>query len=104
MVVMEAWEQIVECRRVLKWSYAYGYYTERVSEEKTRFFELLWGQAETVLEKLHHCAEAEAEEYLGFRKKGFEEFRVKLAGLTKVAKNYFENLVKALEGNLDEVG
>ena len=26
MFVIEAWLQIVECRRVLKWTYAYGYY------------------------------------------------------------------------------
>lgn len=24
--IIEAWEQIVECRRVLKWTYAYGFF------------------------------------------------------------------------------
>ncbi|KAL3519132.1 hypothetical protein ACH5RR_021721 [Cinchona calisaya] len=34
--IIDAWDQIVECRRVLKWSYAYGYYLpeeERAKKE-----------------------------------------------------------------------
>ncbi|KAH6778485.1 hypothetical protein C2S51_009797 [Perilla frutescens var. frutescens] len=39
--VVEAWEQIVECWRVLKWSYAYGYYLslETRNSGKMRLFE-----------------------------------------------------------------
>ncbi|GFQ06821.1 probable E3 ubiquitin-protein ligase ari7 [Phtheirospermum japonicum] len=106
MFVIEAWEQIVECRRVLKWSYAYGYYNMSKSESgKLELFEHLQGEAESALERLHHCAEKEMDKYLSadYPCKDFNEFRKKVAGLTSVTKNYFENLVRALENNLSEV-
>ncbi|KAK6144642.1 hypothetical protein DH2020_021462 [Rehmannia glutinosa] len=103
--VIEAWEQIVECRRVLKWSYAYGYYLSLSKSGKVDFFGHLQGQAESALERLHHCAEKEMSEYLSgdCRSEDFKSFRSKLAGLTSVTRNYFENLVTALENDLSEV-
>ncbi|KAL3649956.1 hypothetical protein CASFOL_006359 [Castilleja foliolosa] len=105
MIVVDAWEQIVECRRVLKWSYVYGFY--RVSGHakwKSDFFEHLQGVAESALERLHHCAEKEIAEYFSpdCESEGFDELRGKLVGLTSVTKNYFENFVRALENNLSE--
>lgn len=35
--------QIVECRRVLKWTYAYGYYLSEDEHAKRQFFEYLQG-------------------------------------------------------------
>ncbi|RRT75961.1 hypothetical protein B296_00030706 [Ensete ventricosum] len=35
--------QIVECRRVLKWTYAYGYYLPEQEHAKRQFFEYLQG-------------------------------------------------------------
>lgn len=35
--------QIVECRRVLKWTYAYGYYLPDLDKAKRQFFEYLQG-------------------------------------------------------------
>ncbi|KAK6137971.1 hypothetical protein DH2020_028285 [Rehmannia glutinosa] len=103
--VIEAWDQIVECRRVLKWSYAYGYYLSLSKSGKVDFFGHLQGQAESALERLHHCAEKEMSEYLSgdCRSEDFKSFRSKLAGLTSVTRNYFENLVTALENDLSEV-
>ncbi|KAL7109197.1 hypothetical protein ACP275_06G160300 [Erythranthe tilingii] len=103
---VEAWEQIVECRRVLKWSYAYAYYlccSEKAA--KIAFFEFLQGQAELNLERLHHCAEKEMQAYA----KGdcslneFVAFREKVVDLTSITKSYFEKLVTALENDLSEV-
>jgi ariadne-1 len=39
--IIEAWSQIIECRRVLKWTYAYGYYLD--DKVKSEFFEYLQG-------------------------------------------------------------
>ncbi|KAK9138180.1 hypothetical protein Sjap_008774 [Stephania japonica] len=104
MFIIDAWKQIVECRRVLKWTYAYAYYLPERERVKREFFEYLQGEAESGLERLHQCAEKELEIYLneGLSKE-FDEFRTKLAGLTSVTKNYFENLVQALENNLEDV-
>nr|VDD14436.1 unnamed protein product [Brassica rapa] len=103
---VEAWLQIIECRRVLKWTYAYGYYLPEQESTKKRFFEYLQGEAEVGLERLHHCAELEFKELVNeteYFSKKFEDFRRKLIGLTKVTKTYFENLVKALENGLADV-
>ncbi|XP_015572195.1 probable E3 ubiquitin-protein ligase ARI8 [Ricinus communis] len=103
--ITEAWLQIVECRRVLKWTYAYGYYLPEHEHAKRQFFEYLQGEAESGLERLHQCAEKELQVYLTAEgpSKDFNEFRTKLAGLTSVTRNYFENLVRALENGLSDV-
>ncbi|PQQ05802.1 putative E3 ubiquitin-protein ligase ARI8 [Prunus yedoensis var. nudiflora] len=103
--ITEAWLQIVECRRVLKWTYAYGYYLPEHEHAKRQFFEYLQGEAESGLERLHQCAEKELQVYLNEEdpSKDFNEFRTKLAGLTSVTRNYFENLVRALENGLSDV-
>ncbi|CAH1446499.1 unnamed protein product [Lactuca virosa] len=103
--ITEAWLQIVECRRVLKWTYAYGYYLPEREHAKRQFFEYLQGEAESGLERLHQCAEKELQTHLNVESpsKDFNEFRMKLAGLTSVTRNYFENLVRALENGLSDV-
>ncbi|THU70816.1 hypothetical protein C4D60_Mb08t28980 [Musa balbisiana] len=104
--IIEAWLQIVECRRVLKWTYAYGYYLPEHEHAKRQFFEYLQGEAESGLERLHQCAEKELQVYLDAESpmKDFNDFRTKLAGLTSVTRNYFEHLVQALETGLEDVG
>ncbi|KAJ6730023.1 E3 UBIQUITIN-PROTEIN LIGASE ARI5-RELATED [Salix viminalis] len=101
----EAWQQIVECRRVLKWTYAYGYYLAEDAEAKVKLFEYLQGQAESSLERLHDCAERELKMFIDPDElsDSFDHFRVKLIHLTGVTKNYFKNLVTALENGLSDV-
>ncbi|XP_023004376.1 probable E3 ubiquitin-protein ligase ARI8 isoform X1 [Cucurbita maxima] len=103
--ITEAWLQIIECRRVLKWTYAYGYYLPEQEHAKRQFFEYLQGEAESGLERLHQCAEKELLQFLNAEgpSKEFNDFRTKLAGLTSVTRNYFENLVRALENGLSDV-
>ncbi|KAI7979150.1 putative E3 ubiquitin-protein ligase ARI7 [Camellia lanceoleosa] len=103
--IIEAWLQIVECRRVLKWTYAYGYYLPEYENAKRQFFEYLQGEAEAGLERLHQCAEKDLQTYLNAEapSNDFNDFRTKLAGLTSVTRNYFENLVRALENGLSDV-
>ncbi|XP_059628610.1 probable E3 ubiquitin-protein ligase ARI8 [Cornus florida] len=103
--IIDAWMQIVECRRVLKWTYAYGYYLPEHEHNKRQFFEYLQGEAESGLERLHQCAEKELQVYIDADGplNDFNEFRTKLAGLTSVTRNFFENLVRALENGLSDV-
>ncbi|GMP54897.1 hypothetical protein CsSME_00019906 [Camellia sinensis var. sinensis] len=83
--IIEAWLQIVECRRVLKWTYAYGYYLPWHEHAKRQFFEYLQGEAEAGLERLHQCAEKDLQNYLNAEapSNDFNDFRTKLAGLTR---------------------
>ncbi|CAG7891500.1 unnamed protein product [Brassica rapa] len=104
--ITDAWLQIIECRRVLKWTYAYGYYLPESEREKRCFFEYVQGEAESGLERLHKCVETEAEVFqdAGERSElGFTAFREKLSNLTSVTKRHFETLVKALENGLSDV-
>lgn len=104
-VVIAAWKQIIKCRRILKWSYLYGYYLPETDGMKKQFFEYLQGQAESALERLHHCAERGLKKYLkkGGSSKNFSCYRLKLKGLTNTTRNYFENLAQAFENGLSEV-
>ncbi|KMT16341.1 hypothetical protein BVRB_3g054880 [Beta vulgaris subsp. vulgaris] len=107
--IIEAWQQIIECRRVLKWTYAYGYYLPDHENARRQLFEYLQGEAEAGLERLHQCAEKELLVFLGNDngdadiQSDFNTFRPKLAGLTRVTRSYFENLVRALENGLSDV-
>ncbi|KAI7993338.1 putative E3 ubiquitin-protein ligase ARI7 [Camellia lanceoleosa] len=76
--------QIVECRRVLKWTYAYGYYLPWHEHAKRQFFEYLQGEAEAGIERLYQCAEG-LQNYLNAEalSNDFNDFRTKLAGLTR---------------------
>ncbi|TKY67742.1 E3 ubiquitin-protein ligase ARI7 [Spatholobus suberectus] len=100
-----AWQQVVECRRVLKWTYPYGYYLLRSEQAKMEFFEFTQREAEATLEKLHHCVQKELSEFLYANepKSTFNVFRIKLIDLTSSTKNYFENMLKALENRLADV-
>ncbi|KAL3519131.1 hypothetical protein ACH5RR_021720 [Cinchona calisaya] len=103
--IIDAWDQIVECRRVLKWSYAYGYYLPEEEHVKKQLFEYLQGEAEARLERLHHCLENELSVHLNRKcpSEDFNDFRKKLVGLTNVTRNYFDNLVRGLGNGLSEV-
>lgn len=105
--IRKAWLQIVECRRALKWSYAYGYYIPVEEKMKKTFFEYLQGQAELGLERLHHCAEKDLQAFLCDDEKEpkieFYTFRLNLIRLTNITGTYFENLVEALENGLSNV-
>ncbi|KAI3842385.1 hypothetical protein MKX03_031420 [Papaver bracteatum] len=104
-VITDAWLQIIECRCVLKWSYVYGYYLPECEHVKKQLFGYLQGEAESGLERLHKCAEQELKSYLkeDDATEGFKNFRVKLLGLTKSTRTYFENMVRALENGLSDV-
>ncbi|GFR48822.1 hypothetical protein Agub_g10775 [Astrephomene gubernaculifera] len=110
--INEAWNQIVECRRQLKWTYAYGYYAfenydrnQEVARHKS-FFEFLQGDAESALERLHEAAEKDLGAHVqrarsqaegGFDAEAFQNFRKNLIGLTDVTAGFFDKLVKQLE-------
>lgn len=104
--ITEAWLQIVECRRILKWTYAYGFYLADDDVAKKQFFEYLQGEAEAGLERLHQCAEKEIRAHYDGdapTETSFNDFRTKLAGLTSVTRTFFHNLVMALENGLADI-
>ncbi|KAF3446257.1 hypothetical protein FNV43_RR11436 [Rhamnella rubrinervis] len=104
--IVEAWQQIIECRRVMQWTCVYGYYLSEDELAKSQFLEYLQGEAEARLERLHECTEKEIEKFMDGdgTVADFIEYKTKLTELTYVIGNYFKNLVRALEDGLSEVG
>ncbi|VAI21085.1 unnamed protein product [Triticum turgidum subsp. durum] len=104
----EAYRQVAECRRMLRWTYAFGYYLD--DPAKRDLFEDLQSQADKSLERLHECAEkdraklvAEAAGEHGAVADKYLEFRPRLSSLTTVARNHFENMARAFRDGLAEV-
>ncbi|KAI5003909.1 hypothetical protein ZWY2020_031152 [Hordeum vulgare] len=54
----EAFRQVAECRRMLRWTYAFGYYLD--DPAKRDLFEDLQSHADKSLELLHECAEKDS--------------------------------------------
>ena len=98
--IVDALAQIAECRRVLKWTYGFGYYHFEGGESaKKRFFEFAQADAEENLERLTEAVETELETFLTETRDAaeFGAFRGKLAGLTDITHKYFDTLVVEIE-------
>eukprot|EP00227_Mantoniella_beaufortii_P007612 CAMPEP_0197594376 /NCGR_PEP_ID=MMETSP1326-20131121/20400_1 /TAXON_ID=1155430 /ORGANISM="Genus nov. species nov., Strain RCC2288" /LENGTH=510 /DNA_ID=CAMNT_0043160539 /DNA_START=351 /DNA_END=1879 /DNA_ORIENTATION=- len=84
--VIDAMQQIAECRRILKWTYGYGFYNMEEDGIKKKFFEFIQADAEVTLERLTEAVETELSLYFAEEKPAtdFADFRGRLAGLTSV--------------------
>eukprot|EP00238_Polyblepharides_amylifera_P000962 CAMPEP_0196573722 /NCGR_PEP_ID=MMETSP1081-20130531/3576_1 /TAXON_ID=36882 /ORGANISM="Pyramimonas amylifera, Strain CCMP720" /LENGTH=623 /DNA_ID=CAMNT_0041891541 /DNA_START=181 /DNA_END=2053 /DNA_ORIENTATION=+ len=117
--ITDAQAQIIECRRILKWSYGYGYYAN-ITPVQQNFFEFMQGEAEMNLEKLTYAAEQDLNLFMqddeadnckelkfgtspgaSGSNQPFDDFRSKLTGLTAITKKYFQTLVRELERGLE---
>lgn len=118
--VLDAWKEVVSCRRVLKWTYAVGYYSfdepERGANQADKdllnahkeFFEFTQQEAENALERMNHKVEKQLQAFI--REDGnapidptvWATFREELIGLTDVTRIQFAKLVDFLEKGLDE--
>ncbi|CAJ2679639.1 unnamed protein product [Trifolium pratense] len=102
--IKDAWKQIVEGRRILKWADVYGYNLPENENAKIEFFEHIKGMSQVALDKLQHSAETELGKVLNDgSEKEFCDFRSNLINLTSVTKRYFMNLDKELENGFDVV-
>lgn len=102
--VLDAWSQVVDCRRILKWTYAYGYYRfgEQAPSTKSQqeFFEFNQGQAEFYLEKLNGEVEKQLDAFMKSNRDSMKDgaewrkYREMLIGLTDVTQSHFHKLVQ----------
>ncbi|XP_037424864.1 probable E3 ubiquitin-protein ligase ARI5 [Triticum dicoccoides] len=98
--LIDAYRQVLEGRRMLRWTYAYGYFADR---DKLNLLECLQGEAEGSLERLHEMAEAErtASENYYAADGGVSSYFDRLAKLTKQTHDYFESMAEAFQTDLD---
>lgn len=102
--VKKAWQQIAECRRILKWTNVYGYFLPKNEKAKKQFSEYIQVEAEVALEKLQQCAKVEETMFQdNYPEESLNKFQEKVIHLTDVTKIYFENLLRAFEDGLDKV-
>ncbi|KAL6653673.1 hypothetical protein ACP70R_008597 [Stipagrostis hirtigluma subsp. patula] len=105
----DAYKQIVDCRRVLRWAHAYGYYLDPERDMKKRdLFDELQKHASSWLERLHGCVEQErvklcAGEGGAAMNEAYREYKQRVLDLTSATRPYFENLVRAFENDLPEL-
>jgi ariadne-1 len=62
--IMDALKQVSECRRILKWTYAYAYYEFADDQSKKEFFEYIQGDMERCLELLSRMIESDMKPFL----------------------------------------
>jgi ariadne-1 len=106
--VADAYRQVADGRRVLRWAHAYGYYLDpERGHAKRGLFDDLEGQANRWLECLHGAVEVERKELFGGGDgvvgAAFAAYRQKVANLTRVTRRFLDNLVRAFETDLPEV-
>jgi ariadne-1 len=109
--VAEAYRQVAEGRRILRWAHAYGYFLDPERDVTKRgLFDDLQNQANRWLECLHASAELERKELFGsggetapVDGEAFRAYRQKVANLTGVTRKFIGNLVRAFETDLSEV-
>lgn len=84
---------VIECRHLLKWTYAMGYYMEPNTKEKN-LFEHLQENLEKNTEQLHELSEKPLEELIG------GEIRAKIINYTRVTIKFSKNLTRGIENGL----
>lgn len=97
----EAVREIRDCRRFLKWTFAYAYFTTEFSKTQRKLFEFHQAQLEGTLERLSDVMENtqwddfKAEEIVSSRP--FYDAREKVIHLTDVVHNFFSHLQEAMQ-------
>ena len=82
----QAVEQVIECRRVLKYTYVLGYFLEDLTQEK-RLFEYHQEMLEKHTETLHHYTEMSLDNL----------DRTQVVNLTRVAEKFMSSLLSTLK-------
>ncbi|CBZ54603.1 hypothetical protein NCLIV_050310 [Neospora caninum Liverpool] len=94
----EAVKQIIECRRILKWSYAFGYFADWPEARHKHLFEYHQGQLERSLDLLQEKTETfDADDFLGESLLRFHVFKAELIDLTRVIGGFFRKICNVFE-------
>ncbi|VVA90132.1 unnamed protein product [Arabis nemorensis] len=97
--IIEAGLQIIESRRILKWTYAYQYY---LPEDKQNLLKTWQDNVKLLLKELDDSIETKLPQYLNAEgsSENFNAFRIKLTALTSTTRKYNETLIRDLEDGL----
>lgn len=97
--VEQAALRTVECRNILKWTYAYGFFATWNNSDPTRaLFEYHQAQLERTLDSLQEKVEKVVKmELSSWNEETLSEMKYDLVNRTTVIGVFFENICKALQ-------
>lgn len=94
-------EQVIRCRRVLKWTYVFGFYLSPGLEKN--LFEHLQEKLEENTDHLHELVEKPLDDYLNPNitdKSAFYHYKSDLTNYSQVTKEFFDRLIVGIENGL----
>lgn len=98
--LVDACRQVIKCRAVLKWSYAYGYYTiPNKNKIQLNQFEFQQTDLEHFCEKMHMMVEQPLDPYLDpaqVDRSPFYKFKGTLISIMEATRKYYESLVACI--------
>ncbi|MCQ2821038.1 MAG: hypothetical protein MJ252_27585 [archaeon] len=103
----EAIGTIIDCRRMLKYSYCLGFYLKETKE--IELYEHHQYSLDSLTDRLHECLEQEEIprllqiENLAEFNREFEAFRSKVINLKSTINTFKDNLLKDFEGKMDNL-
>ena len=98
--MVEAAKCIIDSRRVLKWTYVFGYYLE--NEQERPLFQNLQEMLEKFTETLHELVETPLDKFLqeGVPRKEFDDHRALITNLLSSTDTYKNNLLEGIDNGL----
>ncbi|CDI74080.1 IBR domain-containing protein, putative [Eimeria praecox] len=94
----KGWLQVVECRRMLKWSYAFAFFAEFPESRQKHLFEFHQGQLERSLDLLQERLETfEPKAYIDRDPTDLITFKMQLLDLTAVVRGFFAKICDVFE-------
>lgn len=94
----KGWLQVVECRRMLKWSYAFAFFAEFPETRQKHLFEFHQGQLERSLDLLQERLETfEPKAYIDRDPADLIAFKMQLLDLTAVVRGFFAKICDVFE-------
>jgi len=94
----EATEQLLVNRRVLEWSYVYGYYSDKTNVTEKNLFEYLQENLEKYTNSLSDLYEKHIQKIPDYH--GFIAWKEDVTNYTRVTKKYLDNFVEGVCGGL----
>jgi len=97
----EATEQLLSNRKVLMWSYVYGYYINKANKRELNLFQYLQEDLEKHTDKLSHLYETPLAKIPDYHE--FIKWRENVANYTRVTAGFLAKFVEGVMAGLTDV-
>lgn len=99
---------VIDCRDVLKWTYAYGYFELKGEQDETHknLFNHWQSDLEKFCDHLHGLVESDLDKFMDpniVERTQFYKFRSELTSFFDATRTYYTNLVNGVREHQDSV-